>query len=831
LCNGITAGHSDLTDLVLRHGGSVEQYPTEFVTHVIAEKLATSKAEAMRNRRNGAPPIVHPDWLRRCAEQGRRLDIADFVLAARERGQPVLGTALFQPRPGPQAPSSEAQRNVEAQRAAAEARRGAELLRGPPQTTSTDPNFVRHYFEASRLHLIGEWRTRVRKIVASLEGQTLGPDPQTASADGDGRVIMHIDMDAYFASVGIRDNPSVKGQPVAIAHAPAGDDVSKSTAEISSCSYEARAMGVRANMRVCEAKKLCPNLVVLPYNMEAYMQTSEVVFRTLRTFTSAVQTMSLDEASIDVTGLTDAYGGPEAMAEAIRVALRTATGGCNASVGIAHNKLLAKMATRRAKPNGQFRVASNAVHEFMDILPVGDLPGVGGNTRHKLHEMAIFTIRELASCPLGRLQGAFGALNGVKLLRAARGEDISPVEAQAGVPKSRGAEVNWGVRLTTREGVVAFVNDLATEVAARLEDGQLRGSKLVVKALKSIDITKEPYKFLGTGECTSHSKSVTLRVATRDAVHIAEEANAALAGMNITPNYLRGVGIHMSLLSEDPVADDKAGGPRFMLQPAITAFASRGVTDEAPPELLFVAEAATSDGNGAAAKGPAPPSAAVKVKDCLNRHIPQKSMDTIDQELWTLMSEDEKTRYKKYWANKALNAKAKKVEAAAAAAGKAKPQQRKSAASKSKAGAPAGRGSSRKRKDKPAPKQAAAKRQHVGAHEAAQAVVAGEDASKKLLCAPEPLDAVSAALADAVHSACAVTDPHQRDAALAAAGAVLAAYCEMAVKQGFNSQAAFTLLRRAVRLQDTHPAWTGACQAACAAAQAVSPRLLMIDGR
>jgi hypothetical protein len=90
---------------------------------------------------------------------------------------------------------------------------------------------------------------------------------------------------------------------------------------------------------------------------------------------------------------------------------------------------------------------------------------------------------------------------------------------------------------------------------------------------------------------------------------------------------------------------------------------------------------------------------------------------------------------------------------------------------------------------------------------------------------------VSAALADAVHSACAVTDPHQRDAALAAAGAVLAAYCEMAVKQGFNSQAAFTLLRRAVRLQDTHPAWTGACQAACAAAQAVSPRLLMIDGR
>ncbi|KAL6010236.1 hypothetical protein ACLOJK_000667 [Asimina triloba] len=221
----------------------------------------------------------------------------------------------------------------------------------PQHSTLGDSNFVENYFKMSRLHFIGTWRSRYRKRFAHLEGFKDGNPKCDADTATERSTIIHIDMDCFFVSVNLRNRPELLDKPVAVCHS----DNPKGTAEISSANYPARDYGVKAGMFVRDAKALCPHLVIFPYNFKAYEEVADQFYNILHKHCKKVQAVSCDEAYLDVTELgTD---NPVLVASRIRHEIFVATG-CTASAGISGNRLLARLATRTAKPNGQYSIPS-----------------------------------------------------------------------------------------------------------------------------------------------------------------------------------------------------------------------------------------------------------------------------------------------------------------------------------------------------------------------------------------------------------------------------------------------------------------------------------------
>ncbi|GIL49419.1 hypothetical protein Vafri_5746, partial [Volvox africanus] len=286
----------------------------------------------------------------------------------------------------------------------------------PPRSTRNDPRFMETFFKASRLHFIGTWKTRIEALMAEVEGAAPNPAPYTKGTE---RVVIHVDMDCFFASAAAVGRPELAGKPVAVCHS----NSARGTGEVSSANYLARSFGVRADMFIAEAKRRCPDLIVVPYEFERYQTISEQVYRILMSYTSIVQPVSCDEAFLDVTGLGD----PEQLAARLRAEIAAATE-CTASAGIGPNILVAKLATRRAKPNGQFRVTQGTVLNFLGDLKVEDLPGVGWSMASKLEGLGISTVRQVWSTSRTLLQKQLGAKVGADLWAHAHGLDDRRVE-------------------------------------------------------------------------------------------------------------------------------------------------------------------------------------------------------------------------------------------------------------------------------------------------------------------------------------------------------------------------------------------------------------------
>ena len=195
-------------------------------------------------------------------------------------------------------------------------------------------------------------------------------------------------MDAFYASVELLEHPELLGKPVAV-----GADSERSV--ISSASYEARARGVRSAMSVAMAKKLCPELVLLPVSMEKYRVVSRQVMAVFTEFTPLVEPLSIDEAFLDVTGAQRLMGQPREIADALRKRVYAVTG-LPCSVGIANTKFVAKLASQRAKPNGVLQIEAARTLDFLHSLPVEAMWGVGRATEEKLRSRGINTVAELA---------------------------------------------------------------------------------------------------------------------------------------------------------------------------------------------------------------------------------------------------------------------------------------------------------------------------------------------------------------------------------------------------------------------------------------------------
>jgi DNA repair protein REV1 len=282
------------------------------------------------------------------------------------------------------------------------------------QNISTAPGFMSKFFSASRLSKLSNWKSDLKDYVAAKMKETDGRKAAIAAAALGGkrlRTIMHVDMDCFFATVAIRDRPHLKNLPVAICHS-SGSSARSSTSEIASCNYVARGFGVRNGMLLGHAQKLCKEIVVCDYEFEKYYECSKILYDVLLEYGDVVMAISCDEAYLDISSKISQRNTQEKnVAEEIRRSILAKTG-CIASIGIGDNMLIARVATKKAKPNGVFLISKTNLQEFFDVLPVTDLPGVGYTMTKKLHSMKIQTCGDLSKVNLQACKKEFGDANG-----------------------------------------------------------------------------------------------------------------------------------------------------------------------------------------------------------------------------------------------------------------------------------------------------------------------------------------------------------------------------------------------------------------------------------
>ncbi|MGQ4561070.1 DNA polymerase IV [Dermabacteraceae bacterium P7054] len=274
----------------------------------------------------------------------------------------------------------------------------------------------------------------------------------------DGCNILHVDMDAFFASVEIRDNPALRGLPVVV-----GRDGPRSV--VAAASYPARAYGVYSAMAMAIAKSRCPKLVAIPPRMAHYRAISAQVMAILESFTPVIQQVSVDEAFLDVSGALRHFGSPGKIASQIRARVRQEVG-LPCSVGVAAAKSIAKIASGKAKPDGLLVVPAAESAAFLAPLPVGAVWGVGRVASGKLSNMGIHTVGDLAAVPLPTLRRIVG-VQAVPMQRVAQGLDDAPVGTQR-VDKSMGMERTYDEDLVGYREIHAQLVDMADTVAARL---------------------------------------------------------------------------------------------------------------------------------------------------------------------------------------------------------------------------------------------------------------------------------------------------------------------------------------------------------------------------
>lgn len=287
--------------------------------------------------------------------------------------------------------------------------------------------------------------------------------------------ILHADLDAFYASVEVRDRPELRDRPVAV-----GGGV------ILAATYQARALGVSAPMTGRAARNRCPNLVLLPPRFSQYVAASESVMTVLRRFTPEVEPISIDEAFLDVAGSVHLFGPPLEIARAIRAQVRQEVG-LAISVGAATTKHLAKIASRVAKPDGVVVVEPGTETAFLEPLPVGYLWGIGPVGERRLATYGIGTIGQLAEVGESTLVGWFGARSGRHFWHLAHNRDARPVVAGASRPGSVGAQSAGDA--TTIEHRHAALLGLADRVGWRLRRRQRAGRRITVQVRFS-DLTR-----------------------------------------------------------------------------------------------------------------------------------------------------------------------------------------------------------------------------------------------------------------------------------------------------------------------------------------------------
>lgn len=398
-----------------------------------------------------------------------------------------------------------------------------------------------------------------------------------SSPPPDGRLgFLHVDMDAFFASVELLRRPELRLEPLVV-----GGTGERGV--VAAASYVARAYGIRSAMPTSQARRLCPHAVFLPGDHAHYGEVSERVMAILRDTTPYIEPLSLDEAFLDVRGALRAEESAPAIAAAIRARIFEAEG-LTCSIGVAGNKFLAKLATERAKPapstdgprfgDGVHVVEIGRELAFLHPMRARDLWGVGPATEAKLSRMGIETVGDIADQPVERLVASLGRASGTHLHRLANGLDDRPVEVDQRV-KSIGHEETFPRDLHDPETVGRELIRLVDAVASRLHKAEVAGRTVTLK--------------LRYGDFTTLTRSSTLPEPTDTAHVVRSVAEGLLARLDLSPG-VRLLGVSVSQLSE-PVArqlslDDAAGPGKTEADEVVEAIRDRFGGDSIGPATL-----------------------------------------------------------------------------------------------------------------------------------------------------------------------------------------------------------------------------------------------------
>ncbi|KAI6194863.1 DNA repair protein REV1 [Aphelenchoides besseyi] len=589
-----------LRRIITENGGRYHHYIQDETTYIIATALSESRWKKIRANQT----VVRPEWISKWQVSllflflnlKKLLPVQDFLLTrVNQTNQPspssetTLPSRLILPEPRPSKVvlptllrptrrSSESNFEVEKQ-TEIEAQNESEefnlitnrhpLPQCRPSTSRQDgklQNGIDEFYDRSRLHLLSTTKTIMKEFVVEMrrnvenhdftsrhrlkhlqkyEAQNLKTEP----------VVCHLDMDCYFVSVALKTRPELRGKPVIITHAKSTDG--RATSEIATCSYEARARGVDKSMWVSEARKLCPDLICLPYQFDEYRETSKLLYAIIGRYTLDIQAISLDEVLFDLAPLCNEYQikDPLDVISLIRQEIFEETQ-CTASAGLGPNPVVARLATKKAKPNGQYHVRQAMLDEFMKEQDVMDLPSIGHATLKTLKKKFgnVKTCAQLQSISLKDLQNLFGPVRGKSIYNLSRGiTDYQLQLTDTAARSSVSCNINFGVRLHTEQDLDDFLHDISQQLAKKLAEAKLKGSTLSLKLLiRHPDAPIEPEKYGGHGKCNTYSKAKPMVKHTDDPEVIFKDSKQLVNGLKPTISDIRGISIQMTnFLSRD----------------------------------------------------------------------------------------------------------------------------------------------------------------------------------------------------------------------------------------------------------------------------------------
>lgn len=339
------------------------------------------------------------------------------------------------------------------------------------------------------------------------------------------RTILHLDMDAFYASVEQHDHPEYRGKPVVVGAPPEGGS---GRGVVATCSYEARRFGIHSAMPVSKAYRLCPQAIFVPPRFRRYVEISEIVFSIMKEFSPAIETLSLDEAYLDLTASLELFGNPEGIGREIKERILKTTG-LTSSVGIASNKFVAKTASEKNKPDGLCICPAGKEKEFLAPLPVRAIRGIGKKTALELNLLAIQTAADLAEQDPAFLKRRFGK-SGEHLWNLANGIDDSPV--QSSERKSIGQEETFHEDTRDADFINRTFINIADRVSHSMRKKNIRGKTVVLKVRFSDFTTFTRKKTLPVYTNSSESIMEIVRELSRE--FSKEERAIRLLGITMT---------------------------------------------------------------------------------------------------------------------------------------------------------------------------------------------------------------------------------------------------------------------------------------------------------
>jgi len=353
--------------------------------------------------------------------------------------------------------------------------------------------------------------------------QITRPQAPTSLGDDDaGCPVLHVDMDAFFASVEVARRPELRGKPMIVGGVGSRGVVVAAT-------YEARQYGIHSAMPMSRALRLAPDVIVVPPDHSHYSDVSASVMELFTAITARVEVLGLDEAFLDVSGSRRTHGTPRAIAESIRAAVYDEQG-ITCSVGVAPTKFVAKLASTQCKPDGLLVVPADRVVSFLHPMPVGALWGVGEHTEEKLHRLGLRTVADLANTPRATLIRALGQASGAHLAELAWGRDDRVVSTHER-ERSVGAEGTFARDVDDPELILAELLRLSEKVGARMRRAGFSGSTITIKV-----------RFADFATITRSHKRKVPTDSSRDIFH---EARSLFQALHLDRARIRLVGVRV----------------------------------------------------------------------------------------------------------------------------------------------------------------------------------------------------------------------------------------------------------------------------------------------